>query len=58
MNEKTTDPWGNLWRLFMFVAALGALYNLSEIQGDMAGIRQALLQGRIQSRVQALWRPR
>lgn len=42
MEGKTSDPWGNLWRFLMFVAALGALYNLSEIQGDMAGIRKAL----------------
>jgi len=42
MNEKPSDRWGNLWRFLMFAAALGALYNLSEIQGDMARIRKAL----------------
>ena len=42
MNGRTSSPWDSLWRFLMFVAALGALYNLSEIQGDMAGIRRAL----------------
>lgn len=31
MEQKSRDPWGSLWRFLMFVAALGALYNLSEI---------------------------
>lgn len=42
MGDRTGTPWDALWRLLMFVAALAALYNLSEIQGDIAGIRKAL----------------
>lgn len=30
-----------LWKLLMFVAALAALYHLSEISGDIADIRKA-----------------